>query len=254
MRMGGSLIPILRSMTLSLSSLSRNDFENFLKTSEKIISTISQLLEILLYMARKVSRMEKERGAFFEARVQIVCNPLTKPAFVPKTLIVGRKGPTGASFTPLEGNFSRATNPRTGNDWQPFRSRLGLGNNSTRVESLPPLSISPRPFFPSSFISFPFLFFFRAPYEDKRENRLSPLYPSINPVHRIIEGPRLYRNVEKGEIGDEVEIFEGGKGVSQESKPSETFRGRKIKRECKRSFQDGVSLNFRERIDSLFFF
>lgn len=251
MRTGGSLIPILPSVTLSLSSLSRNDFENFLKTSEKIISTISQLLEILLYMARKVSRMEKERGAFFEARVQIVYNPLTKPAFVPKTLIVGRKGPTGASFTPLEGNFSRATNPRTGNDWQPFRSRLGLGNNSTRVESLPSLSLFFLPFF-LHFLSFSF--FFRAPYEDKRENRLSPLYPSINPVHRIIEGPRLYRNVEKGEIGDEVEIFEGGKGVSQESKPSETFRGRKIKRECKRSFQDGVSLNFRERIDSLFFF
>lgn len=157
MRTGGSLIPILPSVTLSLSSLSRNDFENFLKTSEKIISTISQLLEILLYMARKVSRMEKERGAFFEARVQIVCNPLTKPAFVPKTLIVGRKGPTGASFTPLEGNFSRATNPRTGNDWQPFRSRRGLGNNSTRVESLPSLSLFFLPFF-LHFLSFSFFF------------------------------------------------------------------------------------------------
>lgn len=128
-------------------------------------------------------------------------------------------------------------------------NRLDLGADQ---EIIPPESkafpLSLSSFFPSSFISFPFLFFFRAPYEDKRENRLSPLYPSINPVHRIIEGPRLYRNVEKGEIGDEVEIFEGGKGVSQESKPSETFRGRKIKRECKRSFQDGVSLNFRERI------
>lgn len=50
-------------------------------------------------------RGERERGAFFEARVQIVCNPLTKPAFVPKTLIVGQEGANRGQFHALTGQL-----------------------------------------------------------------------------------------------------------------------------------------------------
>jgi len=47
-----------------------------------------------------------------------------------------RIGSASGRFTPLAGmsplTFRRATNPRTGNDWQPFRSRHGLVAGSVR--------------------------------------------------------------------------------------------------------------------------
>lgn len=80
-------------------------------TSRKEISTLNSSLKILKETGgreksgSRSKRGERERGAFFEARVQIVCNPLTKPAFVPKTLIVGQEGANRGQFHALTGQL-----------------------------------------------------------------------------------------------------------------------------------------------------
>lgn len=85
---------------------------------------------------KKKKRSFSTRNIISWARVQAVCNPLTKPTFVPRIALLspmcrsGRscKGrPFHACLTRRSSlAFRRATNPRTGNDWQPFRTRRGL--------------------------------------------------------------------------------------------------------------------------------
>lgn len=70
--------------------------------------------------------------------MRVACKPLTKPTFIPRFTLLSPPYRSGRScqgpgrFMPLCSSsltFRRATNPRTGNDWQPFRSRHGLASS-----------------------------------------------------------------------------------------------------------------------------
>lgn len=82
---------------------------------------------------REKKRSFSARNIISRARVRVACKPLTEPTFVPSfTLLSPPEGPARDRFTPLRTSsltFRRATNPRTGNDWQPFRSRHGLASS-----------------------------------------------------------------------------------------------------------------------------